>query len=129
LVNAERARRGRRPLRADGTLRRVARAHVADMVRRSYFSHVTPGGARFADRIRAAGYGAGHWWHAAEALGWGTGPRALPAVVVSEWLASPRHRRIVLDPADRELGVGAAAAAPRRGLPGATYAVEVGWVR
>jgi uncharacterized protein YkwD len=129
LVNAERARRGLRPLRADGTLRRVARAHVADMVRRSYFSHVTPGGARFADRIRAAGYGAGHWWHAAEALGWGTGPRALPAVVVSEWLASPRHRRIVLDPAYRELGVGVAAAAPRRGLPGATYAVEVGWVR
>jgi uncharacterized protein YkwD len=128
LINAERTRRGLAPLRQDGDLRHVARTHAADMVRRSYFSHVTPGGADFADRMRASGYGAGDdYWHAGEALAWGTEQLALPAAVVSEWLASPPHRRIVLDPASRELGVGVAAGTPRPGLAGTTYAVELGW--
>jgi uncharacterized protein YkwD len=131
LVNAERTARGLRPLRGDGDLRQAARRHSADMVRRTYFSHVTPGGADLSDRMRSVGYGSGRSWRAGEALGWGTGARATPAALVDEWLASPPHRHILLDPGYRELGVGVAAGAPRSGtsgLPGATYTVDVGAV-
>jgi uncharacterized protein YkwD len=131
LINAERTDRGLRPLRGDGDLARAARRHSADMVRRTYFSHVTPGGSGLGDRIRAVGYGSGHAWRAGEALGWGTGARATPADLVDEWLASPPHRHIILDPGYRELGVGVSAGAPRNrsaALPGATYTVDVGVV-
>jgi uncharacterized protein YkwD len=131
LINAERTDRGLRPLRGDGDLAQMARRHSADMVRRTYFSHVTPGGADLGDRVRAAGYGSGRAWRAGEALGWGTGSRATPAALIDEWLASPEHRHILLDPGYRELGVGVAAGAPRSarsGLPGATYTVDVGVV-
>src|SRR3954453_17680292 len=69
LINAERTDRGLRALRGAGDLARAARRHSADMVRRTYFSHVTPGGADFGDRIRAVGYGSGQAWRAGEALG------------------------------------------------------------
>jgi uncharacterized protein YkwD len=131
LINAERTSRGLHALRGDGDLARAARRHSADMVRRAYFSHVTPGGSDLGDRIRAVGYGAGHAWRAGEALGWGTGSRATPADLVDEWLASPPHRHILLDPGYRELGVGVSPGAPRSGrsgLPGATYTVDVGVV-
>ena len=132
LINRERASRGLHALRGDADLTQAARRQASDMVRRSYFSHVTPGGANFGDRIRAAGYGHGQGWRAGEALGWGTGPRATPSALVSEWLASPGHRHLLLDPGFRELGVGIAPGAPRpgnTGLPGATYAVDFGVVR
>jgi uncharacterized protein YkwD len=130
LINAERTHRGLRPLRGDGDLKRAARRHSADMVRRTYFSHVTPGGSDLGDRMRAVGYGSGHGWRAGEALGWGTGTRATPAALIDEWLASPPHRHILLDPGYRELGVGISAGAPNGvdSLPGATYTVDVGVV-
>ena len=132
LINAERTSRGMHALRRDGDLRQAADRHSSDMVQRTYFSHVTPGGADLGDRIRSAGYGGHNGWKAGEALGWGTGAQATPAALIDEWLASPPHRHILLDPSYRELGVGVAPGAPRAassGLPGATYAVDVGVVR
>jgi uncharacterized protein YkwD len=129
LVNAERAQRGLHRLHGDRRLRAVATRQANDMVQRSYFSHVTPGGSDFGDRLRAAHYGRGHWWHAGEALAWGTQSRATPAVVVQEWLDSPHHRGILLDPQYRELAVGVAPGAPRPGVgAGATYAADFGVV-
>ena len=128
LVNAERAQRGLHRLHGDRRLRLVATRQANDMVQRSYFSHVTPGGSDFGDRVRAAGYGRGHWWHAGETLAWGTQSRATPAVIVDEWLASPHHRDILLDPQYRELAVGVAPGAPKPGVAGVTYAAEFGVV-
>src|SRR4051812_48290230 len=63
LVNAERTSRGLKPLGRDGDLAQAARRHAADMVRRNYFSHTSPSGTSFSDRIRAAGYGSpGDGW-------------------------------------------------------------------
>jgi uncharacterized protein YkwD len=132
LVNQERARRGLRRLAPDADLGLVARRQARDMVRRTYFSHVTPGGADLGDRVRASGYGDGSGWRVGEALGWGTGTRATPNALVDEWLASPPHRRILLDPGFRDLGVGVADGTPRPatfGLPGATYALDAGVTR
>src|SRR5688572_30804810 len=63
LINAERARRGRRPLRSNAKLARAALRHARDMVAHSYFAHVSRDGSEFGDRIRAAGYldGARDW--------------------------------------------------------------------
>jgi uncharacterized protein YkwD len=128
LVNAEREQRGLHRLHGDRRLRAVATRQATDMVQRSYFSHVTPGGSDFGDRVRAVHYGRGHTWHAGEALAWGTQARATPAVVVREWLESPHHRDILLDPQYRELAVGVALGAPQPGVGGATYAADFGVV-
>ena len=127
LVNAERTRRGMRAVRRDGDLGQAARRLAHDMVRRNYFAHVTPGGSTLGDRLRDAGYGSGQSWRAGEALGWGTGGRATPNALVDEWLASPPHRRILLDPGYRELGVGIAPGAPQDAASdagGATYTLD-----
>ena len=132
LVNAERSKRGLRPVSRDADLGQAARKHARDMVRRGYFSHVTPGGSTLGDRLRSAGYGRGQGWRAGEALGWGTGSLATPNALVDEWLDSPPHRRILLDSGYRELGVGIAAGEPRdaqSSLPGATYTLDFGQIR
>jgi uncharacterized protein YkwD len=132
LVNAERTSRGLRALRRDGDLAQAARKHSADMARRNYFSHVTPGGQDLGDRIRDAGYGdPGDGWRAGENLGWGTGSRATPASLVDAWLASDGHKRNMLKESFREFGVGVAVGAPQGdgGLPGATYTLELAVIR
>jgi uncharacterized protein YkwD len=132
LVNAERTKRGLRPLTRDGDLGQAARRHSSDMVHRGFFSHVSPGGSTLGDRLRAAGFGRNQGWRAGEALGWGTGSLATPNALVDEWLASPSHRHILLDSGFRELGVGIAAGEPRSrqsGGAGATYTLDVAVVR
>jgi uncharacterized protein YkwD len=133
LVNAERTSRGLKPLRRNKDLAEAARGHAADMARRNYFSHVSPGGEDLKDRLREAGYGnPGDGWRAGENLGWGTGDRATPASLVDEWLASPGHKRNMLQEHFREAGVGVAGGAPQQnasGLPGATYTLNLGVIR
>jgi len=133
LVNAERTSRGLKPLHRDGDLAQAAAGHASDMVRRDYFGHVSPGGKDLGDRIRAAGYfNSGDVWKVGEALGWGTGSRATPNTLVDEWLASPTHRQVLLDPGYREIGVGVSTGAPIDHptiLPGATYALDLGVIR
>jgi uncharacterized protein YkwD len=132
LVNAERDKRGLRPVSRDADLSQAARKHARDMVRRGYFSHITPAGSTLGDRLRSAGYGRGQGWRAGEALGWGTGSLATPNALVDAWLDSPPHRHILLDAGYRELGVGIASGEPRdeqSSVPGATYALDFGQIR
>jgi uncharacterized protein YkwD len=133
LVNVERTSRGLPALQRDSDLAQAARGHALDMARRNYFSHLGQDGDTLSDRLRQAGYGRpGDGWRAGENLGWGTGDRATPNALVDAWLASPGHRRILLSDAYREIGVGVAGGAPRQtgsGLPGATYAMDLGTIR
>ena len=130
LVNAERTSRGLRALRRDPDLAQAARWHSADMVRRDYFAHTSPGGVTFKDRVREAGYGEpGQGWRAGENLGWGTQERASPNALVDAWLESAGHRRILLSSDYRELGIGVANGAPGKDAPGATYTLNVGVLR
>lgn len=55
LVNDERASAGLGPLVSDPQLQELAREHSADMYRRKYFSHKTPDGLNYSDRLAAAG--------------------------------------------------------------------------
>ena len=56
LINAERRARGLAPLTANARLARAAQGHAADMVARDYFSHFSPSGSSFTDRLRRVGY-------------------------------------------------------------------------
>jgi uncharacterized protein YkwD len=85
------------PLRADTTLRNAARNHSTDMLRRGYFAH-----GDFAQRMQrfhVAGSFAG------ENLAWGVGARASAQTIVAEWLASPEHRKNLLRPGFRRIGL------------------------
>ncbi len=101
------------------------------MVRHRYFSHVAPDGRTMTARLRDAGYiREGRRWAVGETLAWGTFGRATPRRTVQNWMDSPPHRRVLLDPRYRDVGVGAAYGSPRRRRgPGATYAAAFGVVR
>ncbi len=61
-------------LSVNSHLRLAAHRHADDMVTRRYFAHVSSGGRRPADRMRAAGYmGSAHHWLVGENLVWGAG--------------------------------------------------------
>lgn len=124
LVNQERSKRGLRALRMNKRLTLAARRHAADMVQRDYFSHDSPSGADFVDRIRRAGYGSPTL---GEILAAGSGSYATPASTVRGWMNSAGHRANILNRRFREVGVGIAAGAPQMGGPGATtYALTFG---
>jgi uncharacterized protein YkwD len=97
------------------------------MVARAYFSHVSPSGSSFADRLRRVGYARAQCaWSAGETLAWGTGDMRSPASRVAGWMQSPPHRAILLSPSFREAGIGVVAGSPGFGSSGATYVGEFG---
>jgi uncharacterized protein YkwD len=56
MVNSEREKAGAKPVRANSSLRDIARDHSSDMFLRGYFSHYSPEGSSVADRAREADY-------------------------------------------------------------------------
>jgi uncharacterized protein YkwD len=132
LLNRERARAGRAPLRPDAQLARAGMAHAVDMVTHVYFAHNSRDGHPFFSRIRATGYLAGAFdWTLGENLAWGAGRRASPRLTVRAWMHSPGHRRNILDSRYTDIGIAVVPGAPvaarmRARGPAATYATEFG---
>ncbi|HYJ79462.1 MAG TPA: CAP domain-containing protein [Longimicrobiaceae bacterium] len=87
LVNAHRARIGCPALEWDALAAQAAQRHTDDMVRRSYFAHVSPEGQGPGERLRAQGAA---WRAVAENIASG---QETAAEVVRGWLASAGHRR------------------------------------
>lgn len=128
LINVERRKHGLRALRLEPRLSKAARDHSRDMVRRRYFSHTTPDGIGFAERIRGAGYlTTSRRWRVGENIAWGWRRRDAAARIVREWMHSPPHREEILEPSFRDVGIGAVAGTPRP-LPrgGGTFTVDFG---
>ena len=98
-MNRVRAQHGLAPLRFDRSLQRAARAHTRSMVSRNFFAH-----GDFASRMRQFGIRAPYM---AENLAWGSGSASNPRSLVQMWLNSPPHRRNLLRPGFRRVGVGA----------------------
>jgi uncharacterized protein YkwD len=119
-VNAARRSAGLPPLRRSPDLDRAAQVHARDLLTRGYYEHVSPEGSTPLSRASAAGYRADL---IAENLHQRTGP---VAAVVEDWLRSPGHRRNLLDPGARDLGVGLAIG-PGHGLDPSGYRVI--WVQ
>jgi uncharacterized protein YkwD len=132
LMNQLRAARRLRPLRLNGALAQVASGQASDMVRGHYFADQSLTGQSPLARVMSSGYVAhlaGARLLTAQNIGFGTGPNATPAGIVTAWMQSAPHRHIMLTAAYRDVGVGAAASVPSGRVSrwlGGTYAVEFG---
>lgn len=101
MVNRTRREKGLASLRPSRVLAGVARRHSQDMLTSGYFGHVSPTRGDLARRLSLAGIpydGAG------ENLALATSPRKAH----ERLMASPSHRRTLLDPDATHIGVGVA---------------------
>ncbi len=99
LVNAERADAGCSPVSNESHLAAAAQGHSDDMSARNYFSHTTPEGTTFDQRIRAAGYDK----PGAENIAKG---QSNAAKVMDAWMNSEGHRANILNCKLKKIGVG-----------------------
>ena len=99
VMNQMRLAHGVRPLHADWRLERAARSHSSKMLSAGVFFH-----GAFNARIRSVGVRAPR---VGENLAWGVGRQSRARAIVRSWLASPGHRRNLLDGEYRLVGVGA----------------------
>jgi uncharacterized protein YkwD len=126
LHNRERRAHGLRSLRPSGVLVRAAHAHAGDMVRGHYFDHVSRLGRTVSDRANRAGYGRRRDFVVGENIFYGLPPLPTPARVFASWMGSAGHRRQLLDPRWRELGLAVVMRAPVRGSRGVTAVAVFG---
>jgi uncharacterized protein YkwD len=103
LFNEQRAAHGLKPLAIDEKLTRAADSHSVSMLDHGYFAHNGPQGewdVRVRRYVQRTVIG--------EILSEGSGYYATPAGMVSAWMHSPEHRRIILTPDLRLVGLGVA---------------------
>jgi uncharacterized protein YkwD len=121
LVEVNRIRRthGLKPLVYSGALTRAATSHAKALAAAGQFTHAWPSnGSPFGRWIRTYYRPAGYRrWSVGENLVWAAGTLS-PETAVQQWLASPVHRRVLLTPSWRELGVGVVSAAAAPGFYG-----------
>jgi uncharacterized protein YkwD len=101
MANAERSARGLGRLEEQDALRQAAEWMANDMAQHDTFDHTDSRGRDFVERLRAFGYDDARLM--AENIGKGA---ESPQAAVHSWLSSPQHRRNVLDPEARDVGVG-----------------------
>ncbi|MFD2468167.1 CAP domain-containing protein [Amycolatopsis silviterrae] len=101
LVNDERDKAGCDPVAEEPHLDKAAQGHSDDMSERDYFSHDTPEGESFADRITDAGYPK----PGAENIAKGA---TSADQVMRMWMNSSGHRKNILNCSLKKLGVGVA---------------------
>ena len=126
VLSKARVRRGLPALRRDPALASAAARHGRDMVANRYFSHVSRDGGQPSDRIRGAGYLRGaRFWAVGEVMVFSE-RTFTPRHAVRAWLRSPPHRRVILNPAFRHVGVGIVRGSPSKSTRGATCVANVG---
>jgi uncharacterized protein YkwD len=118
-VNATRRAHGLRALRLSAPLTEAAYAHAQSLAVAGQFTHAWPTtnrvvGSWIRNFYPAHGY---RRWSAGENLLWAS-PGFTATSAVQQWLTSPIHRRVMLTPSWRELGVGVVAATAAPGAYG-----------
>ena len=104
-INQVRVQHGLAPLKLSRALFDSANAHCSDMVAGGYFDHDSASGPGVSARLEAFYPPANHsFYEVAENLLWTTGTMS-PAAMVARWMKSPEHRRNLLDPAWRQIGL------------------------
>lgn len=100
LINARRAKLHLVPLRADRVLASLARIHNQDERREGFYAHDNPRGQTFLERVA--------WLHrrvVGEVIAYGSGGWGTAKGIVALWFASPEHKRVLLEPAMRRIGI------------------------
>jgi uncharacterized protein YkwD len=115
-INGLRRSNGLSPLRVNAELASVAQEHSMSMAQDGYFEHNGPTGSPFWYRIESK-YPAhkGRYWSVGENLAWAS-PDLTVGLVLNMWLKSPEHRKNLLRPGWREIGVGGVRAHPGVGV-------------
>lgn len=104
-INDLRARNGLAELRPNQQLTRAAAAHANAMAEGGFFSHSSADGGDFADRVlRFYRVTQARSWSIGENLLWAS-PEPSAKRALRMWLDSPPHRRALLDPRWRDIGL------------------------
>jgi len=109
-TNAARAAAGLAALRVEPRLTRAADTYAREMARDGRLEHTDPSGAGVEARAEAAGYT--DWEYLAENLATGAG-RPDATALIGRWLESMSHRRNILAPELRDVGVACYVASER----------------
>ena len=104
-INAFRTQHGLATLRLSPQLTTAARAHSRQMAQKGYFAHESADGSVFWKRMHSF-YASAHSWSVGENLLWSS-PGIDGARALQMWLASPEHRKNLVNPGWREIGVSA----------------------
>ncbi len=104
LVNLIRREAGRRKVRSSAVLRHSATYKARRMAECKRFTH-SPCGDDLAAPFHQADLTRGRPWFVGENLGWRPIRESAAHEVVRGWLASPSHRRVLLDRRFTHLGV------------------------
>ncbi len=117
-LNVIRAQHGLAALSLSPQLSAAAATHSRDMIADGYFSHASPDGLAFWQRIARYYTSSSYaFWSVGENLLWSSGRLSVSATI-ADWMASPVHRANILSPAWRQIGIGSLSA---KDAPG-TYA-------
>lgn len=124
LVNEERARVGRRPLRAGAVdIAGIAFTYAKQMASGGFVGHTGLDGGTLDDRLTGL-----RWkdhWSQGEDVGFGFVPNASPAGMVAGFMTSPHHRANILSADYNELGIGVAPGLAVAGTPlSAAYVLD-----
>ena len=114
-INQLRRSRGLAPLRVSGALRRAADSHSSAMATRGFFAHESSDGTSFWQRVARFYPQRNGGWSVGENLLWSS-PDVDGAGALRMWLNSPPHRKILLTPRWREVGLSAVHAASAPGV-------------
>jgi uncharacterized protein YkwD len=106
LHNQARAAAGRKALKWDSALQRIARKRSKDMIVKGYFSHkIPPDGHLVFSDMKAAGY---CFRTAGENIGWNNYPDDIATVAIHEsFMSSSGHRSLILSSKYDVVGIGA----------------------
>jgi uncharacterized protein YkwD len=116
-LNVVRRAHGLIPLRRSGSLAAAAAVHSRAMAQFGFFQHDSRDGTSFSQRVQRFYSPSGHRsWSVGENLLWST--RLTAAHAVQMWMHSPPHRRNILTPQWREIGLSAVKASHAPGVYG-----------
>jgi uncharacterized protein YkwD len=106
-INVFRAQNHLAPLRLSTPLTTAAREHSQQMASQGYFAHESGDGSAFWKRIqRVYPAGSARYWSVGENLLW-SAPSVDSPGAIRLWWNSPEHKKNMLDPHWREVGVAA----------------------
>jgi uncharacterized protein YkwD len=118
-LNSVRAEHGLRPLVLSGALQQAAAFQSRAMLTEGFFAHDAPNGPRFSTRLKrfyapVAGKGG---WSAGENLLYTSGTLDADQAI-DAWMGSAGHRKNMLDPGWREVGIASMRSANAGGVFG-----------
>ena len=106
LHNQTRASNNLTTLCVSEILTQAARSHSQEMLDQGYFSHNSYNGESSSARLERFDYNS--YKKVGENIAWGSGGLASPENIFQGWMESSGHRKNILDPDYREVGIGTA---------------------